>query len=278
MKKLFILALLEMSLFGCGGCFGSAPEAIIDYSTKPQDFIMRFELNKKYLIKRQGEEFNFEVSTGRFNADKIKITWDKLQEERSSLRVSQRVPYLIYVDGLDYIYLYEESTGTASFFDLNGKNYQGKPFMLSDNGIIKFLEEPTNPKKMLLATRVPNIGYCYAAEYYHVGKGGKPQLNNPDREYIYVAGRFREPLTLLEDVEVEIAANENSRKWHKEILPKGTKLTRFRTLASNDTIVELLLPDKRVARFHEHYLFSEPRAYLQINGFAGKELFDKVLY
>ena len=278
MKKLFILALLEMSLFGCGGCFGSAPEAIIDYSTKPQDFIMRFELNKKYLIKRQGEEFNFEVSTGRFNADKIKITWDKLQEERSSLRVSQRVPYLIYVDGLDYIYLYEERSGTAAVFDLNGRSSNGNPYLVSDNGSMKFLEEPTNPKKMLLATRVPNIGYCYAAEYYHVGKGGKPQLNNPDREYIYVAGRFREPLTLLEDVEVEIAANENSRKWHKEILPKGTKLTRFRTLASNDTIVELLLPDKRVARFHEHYLFSEPKAYLQINGFAGKELFDKVLY
>ena len=278
MKKLFILALLEMSLFGCGGCFGSAPEAIIDYSTKPQDFIMRFELNKKYLIKRQGEEFNFEVSTGRFNADKIKITWDKLQEERSSLRVSQRVPYLIYVDGLDYIYLYEERSGTAAVFDLNGRSSNGNPYLVSDNGSMKFLEEPTNPKKMLLATRVPNIGYCYAAEYYHVGKGGKPQLNNPDREYIYVAGRFRDPITLLQDVEVEIAANENSREWKKELLPAGTKLTRFRTLASNDTIVELLLPDKRVARFHEHYLFSEPRAYLQINGFAGKELFDKVLY
>ena len=278
MKKLFILALLEMSLFGCGGCFGSAPEAIIDYSTKPQDFIMRFELNKKYLIKRQGEEFNFEVSTGRFNADKIKITWDKLQEERSSLRVSQRVPYLIYVDGLDYIYLYEERSGTAAVFDLNGRSSNGNPYLVSDNGSMKFLEEPTNPKKMLLATRVPNIGYCYAAEYYHVSERGKPKLNNPDREYIYVAGRFREPITLLEDVEVEIAANENSREWHKEILPKGTKLTRFRTLASNDTLVELLLPDKRVARFHEHYLFSEPRAYLQINGFAGRELFDKVLY
>ena len=278
MKKLFILALLEMSLFGCGGCFGSAPEAIIDYSTKPQDFIMRFELNKKYLIKRQGEEFNFEVSTGRFNADKIKITWDKLQEERSSLRVSQRVPYLIYVDGLDYIYLYEERSGTAAVFDLNGRSSNGNPYLVSDNGSMKFLEEPTNPKKMLLATRVPNIGYCYAAEYYHVSERGKPKLNNPDREYIYVAGRFREPITLLQDVEVEIAANENSREWKKELLPAGTKLTRFRTLASNDTIVELLLPDKRVARFHEHYLFSEPRAYLQINGFAGKELFDKVLY
>ena len=278
MKKTLILAVLTMSLLGSSGCFGSSYDAVIDYSTKPQDFIMRFELNKKYLIKRQGEEFNFEVSTGRFNADKIKITWDKLQEERSSLRVSQRVPYLIYVDGLDYIYLYEERSGTAAVFDLNGRSSNGNPYLVSDNGSMKFLEEPTNPKKMLLATRVPNIGYCYAAEYYHVGKGGKPQLNNPDREYIYVAGRFREPLTLLEDVEVEIAANENSRKWHKEILLKGTKLTRFRTLASNDTIVELLLPDKRVARFHEHYLFSEPKAYLQINGFAGKELFDKVLY
>ena len=278
MKKLFILALLEMSLFGCGGCFSTGYDAVIDYSTKPQNFIMRFELNKKYLIKRQENEFRFAIMTELFNSDKIKITWNKLEEERSLLRVKERVPYLIYVDGLDYIYLYEESTGTASFFDLNGKNYQGKPFMLSDNGIIKFLEEPTNPKKMLLATRVPNIGYCYAADYYHVSERGKPKLNNPDREYIYVAGRFREPITLLEDVEVEIAANENSREWHKEILPKGTKLTRFRTLASNDTIVELLLPDKRVARFHEHYLFSEPRAYLQINGFAGKELFDKVLY
>ena len=278
MRRLFILTLLAASLLGCGGCFGSSPESIIDYSSKPQDFIMRFELNKKYVIKRQGEEFNFQVSTGFFNTDKIKIHWNKLEEERSSLRVSQRVPYLVYVDGQDYIYLYEESTGTAAFFDLNGKNAQGKPYMLSDNGIIKFLEEPTNPKKMLLATQIPNIGYCYAAEYYHVGERGKPKLNNPDREYIYVAGRFREPITLLEDVEVEIAANENSKEWHKEILPKGTKLTRFRTLASNDTIVELLLSDKRVARFHEHYLFSEPRAYLQINGFAGRELFDKVLY
>ena len=278
MKKTLILAVLTMSLLGSSGCFGSSYDAVIDYSTKPQNFIMRFELNKKYVIKRQGEEFNFQVTTGFFNADKIKITWDKLQEERSSLRVSQRIPYLIYVDGKDYIYLYEESTGTSAFFDLNGKNAEGKPYMNGDNGILKFLEEPTNPKKMLLATRVPNIGYCYAAEYYHVGKRGKPELNNPDREYIYVAGRFREPITLLEDVEVEIAANENSKEWKKEVLPKGTKLTRFRTLASNDTIVELLLPDKRVARFHEHYLFSEPRAYLQINGFAGRELFNKVLY
>ena len=278
MRKVFILTLLAASLFGCGGCFGGSPDAIIDYSTKPENFIMRFELNKKYLIKRQGAEFNFEVSTGRLNADKIKITWDKLQEERSSLRVSQRVPYLIYVDGLDYIYLYEERSGTAAVFDLNGRSSNGNPYLVSDNGSMKFLEEPTNPKKMLLGTIVPNIGYCYASEYYHVGKRGMPRLNNQEREYIYVGGRFREPVTLLEDVEVEIAANENSRKWHKEILPKGTKLTRFRTLASNDTIVELLLPDKRVARFHEHYLFSEPRAYLQINGFAGKELFDKVLY
>lgn len=278
MRKLLLLTLLTASLFGCGGCFGSSPEAVIDYSTKPQDFIMRFELNKDYLIKRHGEEFHFQVKTGFLNADKIKIIWNKLQEERSSLRVSQRVPYLIYVDGKDYIYLYEDSTGTSAFFDLNGRNAEGKPYLVYDNGIVKFLEEPTNPKRMLLATMIPNIGYCHAAEYYHVGERGKPKLNNPGREYIYVAGRFREPLTLLEDVEVEIAANESSKEWHKEVLPKGTKLTRFRTLASNDTIVELLLPDRRVARFHEHYLFSEPRAYLQINGFAGRELFDKVLY
>ena len=278
MKKVFILALLEMSLFGCGGCFSTDYDAVIDYSTKPQNFIMRFELNKKYLIKRQENEFRFAIMTELFNSDKIKITWNKLEEERSLLRVKERVPYLIYVDGLDYIYLYEERSGTAAVFDLNGRSSNGNPYLVSDNGSMKFLEEPTNPKKMLLATRVPNIGYCYAAEYYHVGKGGKPQLNNPDREYIYVAGRFRDPITLLQDVEVEIAANENSREWKKELLPAGTKLTRFRTLASNDTIVELLLPDKRVARFHEHYLFSEPKAYLQINGFAGKELFDKVLY
>ena len=217
MKKLFILALLEMSLFGCGGCFSTGYDAVIDYSTKPQNFIMRFELNKKYLIKRQENEFRFAIMTELFNSDKIKITWNKLEEERSLLRVKERVPYLIYVDGLDYIYLYEERSGTAAVFDLNGRSSNGNPYLVSDNGSMKFLEEPTNPKKMLLATRVPNIGYCYAAEYYHVGKGGKPQLNNPDREYIYVAGRFREPLTLLEDVEVEIAANENSRKWHKEI-------------------------------------------------------------
>ena len=278
MKKLFILALLEMCLFGCGGCFSTGYDAVIDYSTKPQNFIMRFELNKNYLIKRQENEFRFAIMTELFNSDKIKITWNKLEEERSLLRVKERVPYLIYVDGLDYIYLYEERSGTAAVFDLNGRSSNGNPYLVSDNGSMKFLEEPTNPKKMLLATRVPNIGYCYAAEYYHVSERGKPKLNNPDREYIYVAGRFREPITLLQDVEVEIAANENSREWKKELLPAGTKLTRFRTLASNDTIVELLLPDKRVARFHEHYLFSEPRAYLQINGCAGKELFDKVLY
>ena len=31
MKKLFILALLEMSLFGCGGCFSTGYDAVIDY-------------------------------------------------------------------------------------------------------------------------------------------------------------------------------------------------------------------------------------------------------
>ena len=78
MRKFLLLTLLTASLFGCGGCFGSSPEAVIDYSTKPQDFIMRFELNKDYLIKRHGEEFHFQVKTGFLNADKIKIIWNKV--------------------------------------------------------------------------------------------------------------------------------------------------------------------------------------------------------
>ena len=47
MRKLILLTLLTASLLGCSGCFGSSSATIIDYSTKPQDFIMRFELNKK---------------------------------------------------------------------------------------------------------------------------------------------------------------------------------------------------------------------------------------
>ncbi|MGM9528374.1 MAG: hypothetical protein ACI3XH_00025, partial [Phascolarctobacterium sp.] len=112
MKKACILAILTMSLFGTSGCLGSNYDAVIDYSTRPQNFIMRFELDKSYLIKRQGEEFKFAITTGLLNSDKVKVTWDKLKEERSLLRVKGRVPYLVYVDGLDYIYLYEASTGT----------------------------------------------------------------------------------------------------------------------------------------------------------------------
>ena len=42
MKKTLILAVLTMSLLGSSGCFGSSYDAVIDYSTKPQNFIMRF--------------------------------------------------------------------------------------------------------------------------------------------------------------------------------------------------------------------------------------------
>ena len=174
MRKLILLTLLTTSLLGCSGCFGSGSATIIDYSTKPQDFIMRFELNKKYLIKRQGEEFTFQVTTGFFNADKITITWDKLQEERSSLRVSQRVPYLIYVDGQDFIYLYEESTGTAALFDLNGKNAKAVEKIIKDEKIrdaVAFQEESSDANNHFVKLIING----QSREFKGTGSGANPR-------------------------------------------------------------------------------------------------------
>lgn len=279
MRKLFLLTLLTAGIFGCGGCFGSNPEAVIDYGAMPPNFILPIEMDKTYLIRRQGQEFVAEIKTNMFSSDQYTVVWNKINEKRSNMNVTGRTPYLIYVDGKDYIYLWDKKTSAIAYLDLNGVSYNGRQFMNVDNGSVKFYGEPTNPKSMLMATRMYNIGNCYAWEYYHVGRQGKPELNDTNMRYHYVAEEFRQqPVTLLQDIEVEVFADTEAAVPVKELLPKGTRLTRFRGRADDMTIVDLLLPDKRVARFYERYLFSEPTNYLDINGHSGFELFDRPLY
>lgn len=270
---MLMVTLLAAALFGTTGCFASKPDTIIDYSAQPQNFILKLELNKSYLIKRNGEEFNFVVKTGFFDKDKLNIIWKKIAEERSLLRGSKRVPYLIYVDGRDYLYLYEAQNKAITYVNLNNERY-----LSLDNGMVKFYGEPTDPKRMLMGRPIANIGHCYAEEYYHVGAQGKPEPNEIAPEYHYVAQEYASrSVTLLENIEVEVFANANAQQGQRELLSKGTVLTRWRNQYADDAVVDLLLPDKRVARFYEIYRFSEPDEYIDINGYSAYELFDDVL-
>ncbi|WP_299446228.1 hypothetical protein [uncultured Phascolarctobacterium sp.] len=256
------------------GCYSSKPAALIDYSAQPQNFVLQLELDKSYIIKRNGEEFSLQVKTHTFSDSKVNIIWKKLDEEKSVLRVKKQVPYLIYADGKDFLYMYEKGNGALAYFDLNNPKW----ITHRDNAYLEFLEEPKDPTKLLVTKYINNIGHCYAEEYYHVGQDGKLYPNNPEPEFHYAAQKFvQKPVTLLQNITTEVFPNADAHMSMTETLPKGLQLKRFRTRHSDPGAVDLLLPDGRVARFYERYLFSEPKAYLEINGLSGHALFNGVL-
>ena len=70
------------------------------------------------------------------------------------------------------------------------------------------------------------------------------------------------------DARVLIFANADSAEGKEETLPSGSVFTRLRT--SKRLYTDLLLEDGRVFRVKERYLFSEPRAVMDVIDFADK--------
>ena len=114
------------------------------------------------------------------------------------------------------------------------------------------------------------LGPAAAELRYHVGKLGKPTPNEDPGGYRYCTTADRqEKLVTTKDAQVLIFANADAAEGKEETLPSGSVFTRLRT--SKHLYTDLLLEDGRVFRVKERYLFSEPRAIMDVRDLADKQ-------
>ncbi len=249
----------------------------LDYSQMPKNFIIKVEDKQPYFIVKENESFYFginmkEDSTGDYGT--IDIKWNEIElEDYDVLRVGYRTPYLISYNGRDYFYLSEKQRilehSNLKFFEFT------KERSSSDNTMIGFVEEPTEPDNMLMAEMVLSIGRGHAEVICYPGERGKPTRKETDDPYYYYAKEYEEDvLTLAQDIEAEVLASKDEKNGEREILKSGTKFKKLRT--DNEKIVDLLMEDGRVARFEILKMFSEPDGFLMINGVVEKDLFKEL--
>lgn len=248
---------------------------IIECAAK-DNYIRKVESNVQYKIMRNGKSYPFKInikgdSTG--NYGHIDIYWNgEKREEISMLRAAKRIPYLIYYKGKDYLYVLEENQPLARSSIAVFKLTDGITY--SDNVTIGFAEEPTDPGKMKMAQVVFSFMNDYSVDYFHVGDNGKP-VRNTERRFFYYAPEIQEKiLTLSQDIEVEVFANEKDVKGKMEVLPTGTKLRRLRT--DDDENIDMVMEDGRIARFVVRLMFSEPHGIYMINHSAVENFFDEL--
>lgn len=276
---IFLAVLAGAILAGCTGT--KVPEkdpVILDYAQMPENFVKKIEMNTPYTIKRNGEDFPFLITlhagaSSSYGA--VDLQWREWKrEEISILRASSRIPYLIYHEGRDYLYLVQENEKTPeyaslAFFDLNNEYFN------LDHRQQGLAEEPSDPSRMAFAVSALTLGRGYTIEYYFPGERGAPTPVEKEDPYYYYADIFREDiLTLSKDIETEVFASPEATESVLLTLPKGTRFRKFRT--DNDTLVDLWMEDGRVARFTVLRMFSEPDPLIMVNGENEDQVFDEL--
>ena len=194
------------------------------------------------------------------------MIWNKIDREARMLRAGERVPYLIHADGKDFLYIYGHKAGDLNFIELSDTNsVRG-----ADNAQLHFYEEPRDPNNLPVRIGINVLGPAAAELHYHVGKLGKPTPNEDSEGYRYcVASDRKEKLVTTKEARVLIFASADATEGKEETLPSGSVFTRLRT--SKRLYTDLLLEDGRVFRVKERYLFSEPRAIMDVRDLADKQ-------
>ncbi len=272
--KWWILSVLLLGMI-CTGCIKSKPPAtpllkeplLLDYSQLPEDFIIKVEVDTPYTIFRNGESFLFLITMKadpKGNYGEIDIVWGELeQEDISILRAGKRTAYLISYEGRDILYMYEK--GDPIYYSAIHYIEFYDDHISSGSLGFGFSEEPVDPAKMPFARSVLSIGRGHAVVYCHPGELGAPEMNEREDSYFYFADEYKEDvLTLAMDLEVEVLDSPDAAKSERMLLEAGTTYRKYRT--DNETIVDLLMEDGRVARFTIMQMFSEPHSIYMIDG------------
>ena len=266
--NLLSVCLLSLFLFGSFGCAQDKP-IVFDYSSQPKEFVVKLKPNQKYTIVRGKDSFPFSLTLKNdmfLDKGTSHLIWNKIDREARMLRAGERVPYLIHADGKDFLYIYGHKAGDLNFIELSDTNsVRG-----ADNAQLHFYEEPRDPNNLPVRIGINVLGPAAAELHYHVGKLGKPTPNEDPEGYRYcVASDRKEKLVTTKEARVLIFASADATEGKEETLPSGSVFTRLRT--SKRLYTDLLLEDGRVFRVKERYLFSEPRAIMDVRDLADKQ-------
>ena len=266
--NLLSVCLLSLFLFGSFGCAQDKP-IVFDYASQPEEFVVKLKPNQKYTIVRGKDSFPFSLTLKNdmlLDNGTSHLIWNKIDREARMLRAGERVPYLIHADGKDFLYIYGDKAGDLNFIELSDTNsVRG-----ADNAQLHFFEEPKDPKNLPVRIGINVLGPAAAELRYHVGKLGKPTPNEDPEGYRYCTTADRqEKLVTTKNALVLVFANADAAEGKEETLPSGSVFTRLRT--SKRLYTDLLLEDGRVFRVKERYLFSEPRAIMDVRDLADKQ-------
>ena len=265
--RLLSVCMLSLLLFGSFGCAQDKP-IVFAYASQPEEFVVKLKANQKYTIVRGKDRFPFSITLKSdliFDHGTSHLIWNKIDREARMLRAKEKVPYLIHTNGKDFLYIYGEQAGDLNFIELSDTNsVKG-----ADNAQLHFFEEPKVPKNLPVRIGINVLGPAAAELRYHVGKLGKPTPNEDPEGYRYcTAADRKEKLVTTKDARVLIFADKDATEGKEETLPSGSVFTRLRT--SRRLYTDLLLEDGRVFRVTERYLFSEPRAIMEVTDLADK--------
>ena len=266
--KIFSVSLLSLVLFGSFGCAQNKP-IVFDYASQPQEFVVKLKPNQKYTIIRGKDSFPFSLTLKNdmvMDNGTSHLIWNKIDRKARMLRAKERVPYLIHVDGKDFLYIYGDRVGDLNFIELSDTNsVRG-----ADNAMLHFYEEPKDPRSLPVRISIPVLGQAAAELRYHVGKLGKPVSNDPDGYRYCTEADRKQKLVTTESCRVLVFADRDATEGKEEILPPGSVFVRLRCKPKTDD-TDLLLENGRVFRVKERYLFSEPHAIMDVRDLDDKK-------
>ena len=264
--KVISLCMLSLLLFGSFGCAQDKP-IVFDYTSQPEEFVVKLKPNQKYTIIRGKEQFPFSLTLkndGFLDNGTSHLIWNKIDRKARMLRAKERVPYLIHAGGKDFLYIYGDKYGDLNFIELSDTNsVRG-----SDNAMLHFYEEPKDPKNLPVRIGIPVLGHAAAELRYHVGKLGRPVPNEPEGYRYCTEADRKQKFVTTKECRVLVFASKDATEGKEEILPAGSVFTKLRCSGRENT--DLQLEDGRVFRVTERYLFSEPDPILDITDLAQK--------
>ena len=272
--KTVSLCMLSLLLLGSFGCAQDKP-IVFDYASQPEEFVVRLKPNQKYTIVRGKDSFPFSLTLKNdifLDRGTSHLIWNKINREARMLRASERVPYLIHMEGKDFLYIYGDRVGDLNFIELSDTNsVRG-----ADNAMLHFFEEPKDPRNLPVRIGISVLGQAAAELRYHVGKLGKPVPNDPDGNRYCTEADRKQKLVTTELCRVLVFGDRDATEGKEEILPIGSVFVRLRCKPKTDD-TDLLLEDGRVFRVKERYLFSEPHPIMDVRDLDDKKFEYKAI-
>ena len=172
--------------------------------------------------------------------------------------------YLVHKNGNDYLYCQPRCSNDDELFiySLNGDRLEE----LVSKEMVYPEYDMTDTKNILMYTRIDALSSMWPAKRFYIGEDGMPVSDDP---YYYL---YDHALTLIQNLKVEVATNEETDKYSEEVLPAGTVMRFFRTNAKD--FMDMKLQDGRIVRLR----FDIRNYEFRFNGINENELFEGMNY